>query len=348
MSTGRELRKARRRSGLLRGERGSVLIIVAVGLVSILGFSALAVDAGYLYYRRARLQDVADSAALSAATEIIKTQGNSAKKKKEGGFQAASRYVELNGMQVVSKDIDAYTATVARGLGPAESGCLTVTFPDGLNEVQVEIALNANLFFSRIFARETAALRVSAAVRVGQASSQTGNLVPVAFFWGDYQWYTRYQMTLTPGDGQSGNFGFLDYKPSEMFEEYLRYGYGGTLEVGETVETYPGVSAGQIDPAISGRITECLHGCSVVDAGGVVCVDVKEDCPRVVIIPIVSDFFEQSGKGYVVISAFAKFFIESYDKGSKVLTGWFLQEVSASDFVGGLTEFATQAVKLVR
>ncbi len=348
MSTGRVLRKARRRSGLLRGERGSVLIIVAVGLVSILGFSALAVDAGYLYYRRARLQDVADSAALSAATEIIKTQGNSAKKKKECGFEAAIRYVELNGMQVASKDTATYTAQVSQGPGAAENGCLTVTYPDDLNQVQIEITLNASVFLARIFARESAAIQVIAAARVGQASSQTGNLLPVAFFWGDYQWYTRYQMTLTPGAGQSGNFGFLDYKPSEMFEGYLRFGYGGTLEVGQTVETYPGVSAGQIDPAISGRVTECFHGCSVVDAGGVVCVDVKEDCPRVVIIPIVSDFFEQSGKGYVVISAFAKFFIESYNKGSKVLTGWFLQEVSASDVVGGITEFATQAVKLIR
>jgi Flp pilus assembly protein TadG len=51
-------------------ERGAVLAFVAVGMVVLIGFSALAIDVGRLYVTRAQLQAAADAAALAAVREL--------------------------------------------------------------------------------------------------------------------------------------------------------------------------------------------------------------------------------------------------------------------------------------
>jgi hypothetical protein len=51
----------------LRGQEGSVLVIVVVSLVVLIGAAALAIDIGYLCTARNELQNVADAAALAGA-----------------------------------------------------------------------------------------------------------------------------------------------------------------------------------------------------------------------------------------------------------------------------------------
>jgi hypothetical protein len=53
----------------LTGERGATAVIVALLLVPLLGFAAIAVDVGALYAERARLQTAADAAALAVARD---------------------------------------------------------------------------------------------------------------------------------------------------------------------------------------------------------------------------------------------------------------------------------------
>jgi Flp pilus assembly protein TadG len=53
----------------LSGERGATAVLVAVLLVPILGFAAIAVDVGALYAERSRLQTAADAAALAVARD---------------------------------------------------------------------------------------------------------------------------------------------------------------------------------------------------------------------------------------------------------------------------------------
>jgi hypothetical protein len=54
----------------LQSERGAVLIHVAVGLVALIGFSALTVDYGVLWVSRRQAQNAADAAAHAAAEQI--------------------------------------------------------------------------------------------------------------------------------------------------------------------------------------------------------------------------------------------------------------------------------------
>jgi Flp pilus assembly protein TadG len=61
--------RARRR---LAGEHGASAVLLALLLVPILGFTAIAVDVGALYAEKARLQVAADSAALAVAADCAK------------------------------------------------------------------------------------------------------------------------------------------------------------------------------------------------------------------------------------------------------------------------------------
>jgi Flp pilus assembly protein TadG len=62
-------RRTRRR---LSGERGAVAAVVALLLVPIMGFAAIAVDVGALYAERAKLQTAADAAALAVARDCAR------------------------------------------------------------------------------------------------------------------------------------------------------------------------------------------------------------------------------------------------------------------------------------
>jgi Flp pilus assembly protein TadG len=53
-----------------RGERGAVLVHVAVAFTGLLAFSALAVDLGMLWAARSQAQNAADAAAFAAATSL--------------------------------------------------------------------------------------------------------------------------------------------------------------------------------------------------------------------------------------------------------------------------------------
>jgi Flp pilus assembly protein TadG len=54
------------------GERGGIAVIVAILMVVMLGFAALAIDVAKLYAERAQLQNGSDAAALMMAQKCAK------------------------------------------------------------------------------------------------------------------------------------------------------------------------------------------------------------------------------------------------------------------------------------
>jgi Flp pilus assembly protein TadG len=65
-------RLTRRVRGRLAEERGAAAVLVALLLVPMLGFTAIAVDIGAVYAERARLQVAADAAALAVAQDCAR------------------------------------------------------------------------------------------------------------------------------------------------------------------------------------------------------------------------------------------------------------------------------------
>ncbi len=53
-------------------QSGAIAIIIAIMISVLIGFTAIAVDVGYLYEVRRQLQSAADAAALAGAQELIK------------------------------------------------------------------------------------------------------------------------------------------------------------------------------------------------------------------------------------------------------------------------------------
>ena len=51
-------------------ESGQILILLAVGIVALLGFTALAIDGGAVFFDRRSAQNAADAAALAGAYEL--------------------------------------------------------------------------------------------------------------------------------------------------------------------------------------------------------------------------------------------------------------------------------------
>lgn len=65
------VQRLRRRSG--SDDRGAVAIIIAVGLIGLIGFAAYVIDIGALYEERRDLQNGADAAAMGAALDCVES-----------------------------------------------------------------------------------------------------------------------------------------------------------------------------------------------------------------------------------------------------------------------------------
>ncbi|HWI54226.1 MAG TPA: pilus assembly protein TadG-related protein [Desulfobacteria bacterium] len=324
-------------------ERGSITILSAIVIVVLVGFAALAVDGGYLYYRHTRLQDITDAAALSAAAKIADT--HNASQKKDNGFSEAKLILTKNRLSAVDEPLLLYTARITTEGN--ESGIMTVSYPDasGVGKVKVTMNVDANTYFAKVFGNTGASINVTATAQVGQSSIHSGQLAPFSFFWDTYTIGQPYNLSLSPNDGTgggvSGNYGFLDY--GDNFANNVMYGWGGTLRVGEEKYTYPGETVGPMEDGILYRIQFCTanHDPDCTEISYV------EDCPRIVVIPIVSNFSVAKGRSQVTIVGFAKFFITGYDKDTKILSGYFLQALDVTEISGSPSQYMVNGIKLI-
>ncbi len=122
-----------------QSEKGQVLIIVAFGLVALLGLTAVAVDGGKAYSNRRSAQNAADSAALNAALAWVRDRdvsGAATGAAATGGYNNANSAVTVNNPPAVGCD-----GTIPT-LNPAPSS--TVTY------IQVIIRNTVPTYFGRI------------------------------------------------------------------------------------------------------------------------------------------------------------------------------------------------------
>ncbi len=89
----------------VRDERGAVLALVALSMVAILGFAALAVDVGHLLDARTQAQKTADAMALAAASAFIDDAVNI----ETIAGQRATEYAENNPVQGITASFDPAT-----------------------------------------------------------------------------------------------------------------------------------------------------------------------------------------------------------------------------------------------
>ena len=181
-----------------RGHRGATVVFVALALVALLSFAALAVDLGYIYVVKNELQNAADSGALAGAQVLYNDAGTSVN---AGADAIALQYARNNRSEKVIVDVEsvelghwnffdhpglpARTFTPNGPLAPVDLWDVTSDELDAntdfINAVRVITVRRSNTatipqhFFARIFGAAPAQVRTTAVAYIGFA----GELSPV-------------------------------------------------------------------------------------------------------------------------------------------------------------------------
>lgn len=141
------------------GERGAVSVIVALMLVALLGFGAMAVDVGMLYAERTQLRNGADAAALAIAQKCAKSvtdSGCSTTSSLAAGLANGNATDGLSNIKSTVLDMTHRTVTVIAGA--QEAG-------HSPNEV--------SLVFARVLGMDAAEVNAPATVTWGSPEKGT-------------------------------------------------------------------------------------------------------------------------------------------------------------------------------
>jgi hypothetical protein len=279
----------------LREQKGSVAVLTALSMAVLLGFAAVVVDLGVLYLNRSQLINTVDAAALAGVQEL---PGQS-----EAALASASSYAQQNAKQ---------GDTIATALG------------NGNTELTVSVSRNVNLFFARIFNRNSQTVSATAVAAIRPISS-IGGAVPFGVVRQDFDYGVTYTLKEGGGDGYSGNYGGLGLggTGANTYRYNIKYGYDGKLHVGQWVSTEPGNMSGPTDTGVSYRINQ--------DPGATF-ETVAKDSPRIVMIPVLDSLMVE-GRSDVQIVGFAAFFLEGTGGSGQdnYVSGKFMQLVAAGD-----------------
>jgi len=142
-----------------RGQRGQMLLVTALSMAMLLGFTAMAIDVGLAYQDRRDLQNDADAAAL-----------------------AGSQHLPLDPLQAKAKARD---WLILNGIKPAQITDISIESKYATNDtVRVEVDDNFGWIFGRVLGLSNSNIGAYAKARVG--SVEGGNqMMPWAVVQGD-------------------------------------------------------------------------------------------------------------------------------------------------------------------
>ena len=196
-------------------ERGATLVWVLLAMVALLSMMALALDGGYAYAQRRRMQNAADAAAIAGA----RMRGLGGSDTQVGS--AVNQYATANGAEGVSW-----------------------SYLNGQTTVQVTASRTFPTFFAGIVG-----LWEMTASAVAEASleslSATGNLLPMIVEEDDFVIDQTYDLWNDDPEAP-GNFGWLDWNggsPSapELANNIANPSNSGCWQIGDTVPAAAGV-----------------------------------------------------------------------------------------------------------
>jgi hypothetical protein len=146
-------------------EKGQALILIAFGIVALIGFTALAVDGGRVFSDRRNAQNAADTSALAAALAELHED--------QEGFEA--RGLQRAASNGYENDADSQVTVVFCNTVQSSSNPCTGLPPgaDPSEYIRVEIISDVPMTFARVLGREFVTNRVEAITRV-QGNPTTG------------------------------------------------------------------------------------------------------------------------------------------------------------------------------
>lgn len=189
------------------------MLIVAAGMIVLLGIGALAVDLGFSWMLRRQEQNAADTASLAAARWIAWDPVTGYSYDASKGWAAACQYALDNGF------FDSTNAGCSAALDPngtsmdvrwPPTGTVDDYWQGDLGHVQVVISARHDLFFGRIFGQSSATVTTGAVAARQRGNTNSNSLVALK---PDGCAVARTHGTATirvyPGPGYTGDGGYV-------------------------------------------------------------------------------------------------------------------------------------------
>lgn len=265
----------------VENEQGSVIVLFALSLTVLLGFTALVFDIGTAYLQNVRISNAVDAAALAGSQALPDSP--------ERAYQLARDYAEKN------------------GVAPED---LTVEIVDNNREIRVEARKHVAYSFAPVLGISFVDVQQGAGAKVGAVSSVWG---AVPFSIQEEELYYGEEYVLKSGSdsnppdeaAHTGWFGALGLSGSgaSTYEQDIKMGYQGWLAIGDIVDIENGNMSGPTTRGVNYRISQCKHSpaCTAEHFAA--------DCPRLIRVAVV----EPQGKKTVLVKGFAVFFLDRVD-----------------------------------
>ncbi|TEB10943.1 TadE/TadG family type IV pilus assembly protein [Pelotomaculum propionicicum] len=308
---------------LKNNQRGSSMVIVAISLVSLIGFAALVIDIGMLTLDKWRLTNAIDAAALAGVQELP-TSPTRAR-------EVASTYALSNGC-------DNAVSTIQSDNGHANC------------KIVVTASRPVNFFFARILGFGSSTVSARAVAKVAGLTSFVG-AAPLAVPNQTFNFNTLYVLkqgsnSPNPPPLGSGNYGALSLggTGARNYEDNLKYGYDGLLAVGNEVDTETGNMSNPTLRAIEYRMSQCTHSppCtpSSFDPG----------CKRILIVPVYDPVVIDQGQvKRIRVVGFAAFLVVSVSgQGNEnYIDGYFIRMVANGGTSNYQTDYGLNGASLI-
>ncbi len=264
-------------------EKGAVIVVIAVIFSVLLGFLALAVDAGVLYVEHSRLAKAADAAALAGAQELPDTAT---------ARTVAEDYAQRNGLDL---------------------GTLNISFSTDNKRITIITSKTVNLYFAKVLGFNSSTVHGRAVARIAPVKEVSSliplgineNLLPLSAG-------TEYMIKSGAKDGNPWR-GIIEYpgqgQGGDNYRDLARNGYNETVEFGDMEREVPGNKSGPTIQGITERINACNDGCTWNNY--------QSGCPRVSLVPI----YREVGSELQIVG-FSTVFLERVDGSGEDSRVW--------------------------
>lgn len=297
---------------LLRDQKGSAIVIVALGVTVMMGFGALVVDVGNLYLHKTRLANMADAAALAGVQDL---PANS-----QLAVSNAYRYAAQNGMN---------------------SDVVGVTVSNNNRVIGVTATRKVPLFLARIFQLTSSDVTAEAAASISSISGASG-IVPFGIVKQPFLFGQNYSLKAGAGGGYNGNYRALALggTGASNYQGNIQNGYNGKLKIGDWILTETGNMSGPTNQGVAYRIgLDPTATFATVEKGS----------SRIVVVPVI-DSIAVDGRNEVLIVGFAAFFLEGTggQGNDNYITGKFRQMVVPGDISAEATNYGLYGSTLIK
>lgn len=267
---------------------GAVAIIVALGMIVLLGSSALVIDLGVSYHQASKLQNALDSAALAAVQELPATDTTTPEWMT--AYSMGNQFAAANGLDSVE--------------------ILPIWKNSKITGVEAKGNVEIQYTFARVLGLEKGNVNRFATAEVQVVDGMSG-LLPLSATLESMNELLSGAISHTiylkggPQDksffGDNGGWrGFWSIKNGGFdvngYPEMVRVGY-------DPVKTYPGVNSNATDEIYYNRMTG--HESHTLENYMTTCPK-GPNCPRILTIPIVEALSNQD----LAVRGFASFFLE--------------------------------------